>query len=77
MISQAEFFRYSLSHQCALLDKEGQLLGTRRSNNYYIKLYVLYDFLVEVHFQSDGWISTTALPETCLFDLYPRYFGRA
>ncbi|WP_448519939.1 hypothetical protein [Rhodoflexus sp.] len=77
MISQNEFFRFSLSKQCTLLGKEGQLLGIRRDNKHSVKLYVLYDFMVEVHFESTGWISTTALPDTSLLSLYPRCFGEA
>jgi hypothetical protein len=77
MVSSTEFFRLSLTRQCTLLVKEGFLLGSRRSNNQNIRLYLIYDFLVEVHFEVDGWISTTTLPEPYLLTLYPRYFGEA
>ncbi|WP_250631686.1 hypothetical protein [Rhodoflexus caldus] len=77
MITSTEFFRLSLTRQCTLLDKEGYLLGSRQSNNYKVRLYLIYDFLVEVYFENGGWISSTSLPEPYLLNLYPHHFGEA
>lgn len=77
MVSAAEFFRLSLSRQCTLLGNDGFLLGIRRSGAYSVKLYMLYDFLVEVFFEHNGWVSTTSQPSTSLSGLYPGFFAEA
>ncbi|MCS7020106.1 MAG: hypothetical protein RMJ87_13715 [Cytophagales bacterium] len=77
MISSQEFFRLSLTSQCTLLGTDGVLIGTRKSGHYKVKLYLIYDFLVEVFFEHNGWVSTTAMPDSSMPNSYQRCFGQA
>jgi hypothetical protein len=48
-LTAAEFCRFNLNSRIRLLDKDGELIGVRAVlNKYVVKIYRIYQFLVEV-----------------------------
>ncbi|RYZ50613.1 MAG: hypothetical protein EOO14_19075 [Chitinophagaceae bacterium] len=68
----AEFNMQMLSQQAGLLCREGVYLSSRTTGNYFVALYGLFDFYVEVYYRRPvgELVVITAFQSTALLEPY-------